>query len=289
MQCIPVCSCSEAHLRIEGVFVGVSAHEDPLVPALRHAHRDAEALGALFADFNAHFGHSTDGLRILTNHNATVEAVEASLRAAVDRVGIVGADALVVHFSCHGGPSGEIVLYDTFRGRLGETGLAIATVIATLTQELRVPVILSLDCCFSGTVLGMDGTLNREAFDRFMAGFTGVSRFVVWASEPGQPAYEDLGLAHGYLSYSLLQGFSRARAAGTPSIRIAEWLVDAASDVSQLARRAGRVQQAGCYALLTSTAEFPIVPIGPRQRRLSEAAGVTSTVRLPGRGNRCAL
>jgi replicative superfamily II helicase len=120
----------------------------------------------------------------------------------------------------------------------------------------------------------MPESVNREAFEGLMGSFTSESRFVVWASEPGQVAYEDVELAHGYLSHALLQGVSRARAAGKSNLRIGDWLTDAAAEVGQLAERAGRVQQAGCYAMLSSGASIQVTAVGPHQRRLSETEGI---------------
>src|SRR5439155_21253411 len=161
---------------------------------------------------------------LLTNERATSQAVRGALEAAASAVKAGEADILIVHFSCHGSQSGQLVLYDTDLDRLSETTISLSEVAETLADIPVDQVVITQDCCFSGAVLGQAGSLNREAFDRFMQPLRGEGRFVVWAAGPAEQAYENRRLAHGFLSYALAASIDTFRATGHTTVGIPEWL-----------------------------------------------------------------
>lgn len=257
-----------------GLFVGLSGQSDPLIEALRHGHRDAEALRAVFADANAFRGDSTATLRLVTNGAATRDAVTLALQELVTHTREHRPEVAIVHFSCHGGPGGELALYDCVKGRVPETALPVAEVVNALSGIQGSQVILSLDCCFAGAVLGMPESGNRDALRSLLGGFVGESKFVVWAAEPGQKAWEDIEFAHGYLTHSLIQGLHTVRSSGATAVTTAQWLTAATRSVELLAARHGHIQRAGCLGLLTSNATLLVPPVGEHQRLFSKDHGV---------------
>jgi len=257
-----------------GLFVGLSAQSDPRIEALRHGHRDAEALRAIFADANAFRGDSTVSLKLITNAAATRETVSLALEELVAHAHDHRPEVVVAHFSCHGGPSGELALHDCLMGRVPEMALPVADVVNALSTIDGSQVILSLDCCFAGAVLGMPESNNREALKALLGGLIGESKFVVWAAEPGQKAWEDVEFAHGYLTHSLIQGLSTSRSSGATAVATAQWLTSASRNVGALATRHGHIQNAGCFCQLTSNATVLVPPIGEHQRIFSQDYGV---------------
>jgi helicase len=261
-------------LAVAGVFVGLSAQDDQRIDALTYGHRDAEALHAHFADANEQRSDPLDQLHLLTNERATAASVREALNDAIANAKAGRADTVIVHFSCHGSLNGDLVLFDADRDDVGGSCVPVREVIELLSRLDNAAAVLSLDCCFSGTALGMQGSLNRDAFDGLMSQMTGDSRFVMWAASPNQKAYEDTALAHGYLSHSLLKELEAARAAGKRDLPIATWLATAVQRIEALAAAAGREQRAGCYGLLTSARTIPVAAVGSYQRQFAETAGL---------------
>jgi len=257
-----------------GLFVGLSGQSDPRIEALRHGHRDAEALRAVFADANAFRGDSAAALTLLTNGAATRDAVTLAVKELVAHARAHRPEVVIVHLSCHGGPGGELALYDCVMGHVPEMALPVADVVSALSTIDESQVILSLDCCFAGAVLGMPESINRDAFKALLGGFVGESKFVVWAAEPGQKAWEDVEFAHGYLTHSLIQGLSTSRSSGATAVPTVQWLTSASRNVEVLATRHGHIQNAGCFGRLTSNATVLVPPIGEHQRRFSQDYGV---------------
>ena len=263
-------------MRVAGVFVGLSAHSDQGFDALSFGHRDAEALFAHFADANEQRGGAIEELRVLINEEATVDQVRAAIAAAIRAANEGRADVVLVHFSCHGSISGDLALYDVNADDVPGSCLPVREVITQLATVQNAAAVLTLDCCFAGSALGMEGSPNRESFDGLMREMTSDSRFVLWAATPGQKAYEDTALAHGYLTYALLKELEVARASAQEQLPIPTWLTSAASRVGTLARAAGRVQTAGCYAMVTSPRDIPVARVGAHLQRLAESEGVPS-------------
>ncbi|HYU53806.1 MAG TPA: caspase family protein, partial [Gemmatimonadaceae bacterium] len=201
-------------MRAAGVLVGVSAQADPGIRELNFGHRDAERLHAIFADANLAAGVRPDLLHLLTNQTATCEAVRAALKDAANAVNAGHADILILHFSCHGTQSGRLVLHDTDIDRVNDTTIGLHELAEAVAGIPEAQVVITLDACFSGTVLGQPGSLNRDAFDRFMQPLRGEGRFVVWAAGPDEEAYESSVLAHGYLSHALADALETFRATG---------------------------------------------------------------------------
>jgi hypothetical protein len=137
-------------MAIAGVFVGLSAQDDPRVRALKYGHRDAEAMHAIFADANEHNNAANTHLYLLTNRSATVASVRAALTSAIDAAVRGDVDLLVVHFSCHGSISGDLVLFDADRDDASRTCLPVREIVDALAQVSNSTVVLTLDCCHLG-------------------------------------------------------------------------------------------------------------------------------------------
>jgi helicase len=261
-------------MRVAGVFVGLSAQTDSRFPALGFGERDARRLAALFADGNAELGADPGLIHLLRNEKATGAAVRDALMAATAAVAEGAAELVVVHFACHGTPFGQLVLYDSDRDDIDGTTLALHEVADLLGRVPAGKAILTLDSCFSGTVLGMPGSLNAEAFGRLMSELHGEGRFVAWAAGPDEKAFESAQVGHGYLTYGLVSALEGARVSGHTTLSVVVWIQRALEEATELARRAGRTQTPSCHLRSTAAARLRVPEVGPQQRAFAYAGGI---------------
>lgn len=260
---------SDKRMKVAGLFVGVSRLADPRIPELRFAHSDATTLHAIFADANLEQQAPAEMCRLVVNGDATKQGVLAALAGAIEDARSGRADLVVVHFSCHGSPSGAFVLHDTDAATVDATGQPVHEVIDMLSQVRDRPVILTLDCCFAGTAIGLTGSPNREAFNELMHRDQDQSRVVGCAAEFGQSAFEDMEYGHGFFSHALATRLQEARDAGDRQMDAFEWVNDAVGRTTELARTRGRSQAAVAFVTTRETrAMLRLAPRGPHQLRL---------------------
>lgn len=261
-------------MRVAGVFVGLSAQADSRFPALGFGERDARRLAALFADANAELGQDPRLIQLLRNEGATAAATREALVAATVAVAEGRADLVVAHFACHGTPAGQLVLYDTDRDNVDGTSLPLHQVAGLLARIPAGNAVLTLDSCFAGTVIGMPGSLNADAFSRLMADLHGDGRFVAWAAGSGEVAFESSQVGHGYLTYGLASALEGARANGQRTLSVAMWVQRGIEEAAALARRAGRTQTPSCHLRSTAAAQLRVPEVGPQQRAFAYAGGI---------------
>ena len=192
-----------------GLFVGIDRYDDPRVPWLSGAVRDAAALHALFADTVG------DSAVLLTDQAATAEAIRAAL---VDlREASTPADLVVLAFAGHGSEQHQLIPYDADAGDL--TGSCIflnelADAIAAIAGETLFCV---LDCCFSGGFgarvfsTGLrPRALAIDPVEDALSRFVGRGRLALTASASDQPAMESVRSGHGLLTSRLLAALQGA-------------------------------------------------------------------------------
>jgi uncharacterized caspase-like protein len=157
------------------VIVGISKYQDASIPPLHYAEKDAKD----FADFLVQGGHfAKDHVRLLTNEQATREAI---LREVGDTFlpRVAHPDDLVVfYFSGHGSPSSRdighmnyIVAYDSHKSSLFASAIAVRSLPALM--HARVPAgrtVIVLDAAHSGGAIesaeGLDlgSTVNNRGW-----------------------------------------------------------------------------------------------------------------------------
>ncbi|MBK9727089.1 MAG: tetratricopeptide repeat protein [Saprospiraceae bacterium] len=144
------------------VVVGISDYQDPAIPDLRYADKDAEAF-ANYLRSPAGGSLDKDHLRLLTNSNATAGKVASALYWLVDES--KEADQVIIYFSGHGdverkfiGQPGFLLCWDSpfnvyMAGGSIELGM-LQAVISTLTIEKKARVLMISDACHSGKLAG---------------------------------------------------------------------------------------------------------------------------------------
>ena len=198
---------NEKGSQFHGLFIGVNRYASTDIDNLASAVRDASALHALFSD------NLGDTCRLITDSDATT----ARLRAELHELQTASSenDVVVVAFSGHGSNTHEIVTYDADLYNLPSTALPLDELTELVSAIPAKHLLVVLDCCFSGgagaKVLnaplaprgGPGGVpLSTEALLNKMAG---TGRLILTASTADQPAWEDMRLGHGLLTYHLLQ------------------------------------------------------------------------------------
>ena len=144
------------------VVVGISDYQDPAIPDLRFADRDAEA----FANFlRSPAGGSLDGdhLKLLTNQNATSGRVAEALDWLVEQT--KESDQVVIFFSGHGdverktiSQPGFLLCWDApahvYMGG-GTYSLAfLQEIVTTLSLQNKAKVVVVADACHAGKLSG---------------------------------------------------------------------------------------------------------------------------------------
>ena len=198
---------NEKGSQFHGLFVGVNRYASTDIDNLASAVRDASALHALYSD------NLGDTCRLITDSDATTARLRAELREL--QTTSSENDVVVIAFSGHGSDTHEIVTYDADLYDLPSTALPLDELTELVSAIPAKHLLVVLDCCFSGgagaKVLnaplaprgGPGGVpLSTEALLNKMAG---TGRLILTASTADQPAWEDMRLGHGLLTYHLLQ------------------------------------------------------------------------------------
>lgn len=186
----------------KGVFIGVNQHDDPNIPELNGAVRDATALWALFADTMADMSS-----HLLVEKAATCDAV----RRAV--LGILSAasseDVVVITFAGHGSPAGHLVLSDTLVAKLDATSLSMIELAEAFKATKARAVLCILDCCFSGQAPARVLEVSARPRNAFvLSGVQGEGRIILSACATTESAWEQPGTGHGILTHAIIQAMT---------------------------------------------------------------------------------
>lgn len=201
----------------KAVFIGVNKHEDPAIPELTGAVRDAQALHALFQDtFEDIEAH------LLVDSSAT----NGAIRERIDRVLLDSSDedVVVISFSGHGTEGHQLVAYDTSQEEPGSTSLGMHELADKFKASSARAILCIIDCCFSGAAPArvLTETPRPRTVITDYASFEGKGRFLLAASMPTQPAWEERGGGHGLLTRAVIEVLSSGDQANDITIAIAE-------------------------------------------------------------------
>ncbi len=260
-------------MRIGGLFVGVDEYLDMSRPSLKFAGRDALLLWALFTDTNERTGHPESDTTLLVGRSATRSGVQDALDQLVARSRTLRYDFVHVHFSCHGLDDGRIVVADTSIDDHAATAPPLSEITGRIAAIRATTLVLTLDCCFAGTVRGLAESENATAFQAALNSVAGESRTVAWSSRPDEEALESGRLGHGLFSAGLISGL-RTFAIEGDRVYLSRWIQRAMQYASDESRRAGRPQTPGAYANLSPDAWIPVPMAGRRVQEANEEIGV---------------
>lgn len=258
-------------MRICGLFIGINAYPSERIDNLQFAERDAEELYAAFADLGEAQGNAAEDCELLVGKNATRATILDRLNAIGNRTQAATTELAIVHFSGHGSHDGRLLGVDADPSKLAASGIDVAAVTSAMAGIKARHVIVTLDSCFAGTVKGIEGSPNDDAFRQAVLALAGgASRTVAWGAGPFEPARESTALRHGVFSNGLVRGLYGEAVLAGDRLDLTRWLNSAMQFTREHARTTGRPQTPGAHLHIGGEAVIPAVLFGPRQRRLRE-------------------
>ncbi len=204
------------------VVIGIDSWEDPAFPPLRHAQRDASAMGDVLGLPDT--GGFDEVIRLVGPDSAIRTRILETLRDL--RARLRQQDSLLVYFSGHGtrrlvdGAWRRFLLpHDARVADLPRTSIDLADLQAFLRTLRSERIGLVVDACFHGGGKSVGGR-TRESSDPLVpglapgAGIVHVGEAHLFATSSGRPAREDDRLGHGVYTHYLLEamqwGFDKA-------------------------------------------------------------------------------
>ena len=213
-----------------GLFVGIDRYASPSINYLSGAKRDMVALHALFTD-------TLGGQAVLL---ADEQGTRAAIQEQFKQLTSCNEDDLVVvAFSGHGTETHELVTYDADVKDLENSCIPLDTLTEWFSRIPARRLLCILDCCFSG---GMGAKVlkvqalprNLASTDSLLDHLSGEGRLIFTASTATEPAWEDMKLGHGLLTYHLLealQGAEEVREAGkVPIYKLLQYVTNRVID-----------------------------------------------------------
>jgi len=239
-------------MALRAIFIGVNKHNDPGIPELTGATKDATALWALFKD-------SVEGIadERLLDDQATVasirRALDTSLGAATED------DTVVVFFAGHGTPGHQLVTFDTELSAVGRTTIPMQELADRLRNTRARASLVILDCCFSGGAPArvLEGLPIARAGGPTVTDLGGDGRMVLAAARDDQEALE-LG-QHGLFTGALL----RVLKGGLRWTDIGVLMDEVTRQVRAEAARTGHEQTPVWAGLVEGGIELPPLHAGP--------------------------
>lgn len=269
-------------MRTLGIFVGVDEQQDEAIKVLPFAARDAQILNAIFSDANEQFHGNEDSASTdticLIGKSATLAAVRDAIQSGAIRSKTNRYDLALIHFSCHGTPDGELLLYDGIDGKEHETGLPLDELIEAVNNIVATQVVVAFDTCFSGLAAGLPkvkpedaGSLAHGLVQKIRVLGNG-NRAVLMAAQANERAWESSRTRHGLLSHGLISGLEGTTlSSGNGQVSISRWIQHAVSVVLEEAKALGVTQTPELFIGITGDPTMPAFRAGPRRQAMREA------------------
>ncbi len=196
------------------VVIGISDYQDPAIPDLRFANKDAEA----FAEFlHSKGGGNLDGdhIKVLINNQATAGQIASALYWLVEET--KEGDQVIIYFSGHGdverkfiGQPGFLLCWDApskvyMAGGVLELGM-LQTIISTLSLTNKANVIMISDACHSGKLAG--SSINGSQLTNANLTKQYANEIKILSCQPNEYSIEgeQWGGGRGAFSYHLVDG-----------------------------------------------------------------------------------
>ncbi len=210
--------------QVWAVVIGISQYQNPGIPPLRYADRDAEALWGIMSKplKEGGFGIPLSNIRFLTNEQATSTNVREALTDFLK--GVIEDDIVYIFFAGHGAPDPDrpkvlyLLTYDSDLNRLAATSVKMQEIQDAMRDYIVAKtIIVFVDACHSrgvGQRASMRGLAESSLVDRYLSdlGKTRASTLTFSASDANQLSQEDKrwGGGHGVFTHYILEGLKGA-------------------------------------------------------------------------------
>jgi serine/threonine protein kinase len=222
------------------------------VESLRFATRDADALAKTLANPSL-CAFPPDQVVLLTNKEAQRDEIVQRLSRWLPEQAR-GMELVVIYFAGHGmvqslgrRQEGYLLPYDADPDDVVTRGVAMGDIARWIDGIDARAVVVCLDCCHAGKVLGSRGpaTRNMELRPALLQTMSGQGRYLLASCDEGQQSYECPEWGHGLFTYHLLRGIEgEADRDGDGRVGLAELFNYVATAVSRDAlEKFGREQK----------------------------------------------
>jgi Caspase domain len=201
------------------LVIGIGSFQDPEIPSLRFAAKDARDFAALLTD--PRFGHfSPDHVTLLTDSDATRAGILDALQDIFVKAN--EEDLVLLYVSSHGSPRreagglggvGYLVTYDTSRAKLWLDAIdyeGFSRQVSLIRARRKV---IFLDTCYSGLAAAGAKALTVEAagVNAETAGLfvSGEGTYVITSSQGDQRSFESETLHNSYFTHFLMRALRR--------------------------------------------------------------------------------
>ncbi len=199
---------------IRAVVIGISDYQDPAIPDLQYAHRDAEA----FAEWLRSPGGGSvpeDNIILLTNEKATVGRVSLALMNWLIEETREG-DRVVIYFSGHGemearllNQLGYLLLWDS-PAHVSLAGALpvdiLKQVVTTLSIEKNANVLVVADACRAGKLAASNVIGTQLTNANLIKQFAGEQKILSCQADEYSVEGEQWGNGRGVFSFYLVNG-----------------------------------------------------------------------------------
>jgi len=209
------------------LIVGIGSFQDPRIPPLQFAAKDARDLATVLTD--PEVGRfDPDNVTVLTDAEATRAGILNALQDLFVRAG--EEDLVLLYFSSHGSPRreegglggvGYLVTHDTSLDDIWLDAIdfgGLSRRAALIRARRRV---IFLDTCYSGIALAGEKSLGAEPagvdFETAALFLSGEGTYVVTSSQGDERSFESETLENSYFTHYLLRALRRPGDA--PSLR----------------------------------------------------------------------
>ncbi len=196
------------------MVVGISEYQDPDIPDLHFAHRDAKAF-AQYLQTRPVDKVKPENLKLLTNNQATGGNVHSALRNLVkdSQTG----DKVVIYFAGHGDVEtlypdepGHLLVFDTPANNYSSNSLRLddirRTVNALVSRDIQVLIVT--DACHAGKLAGSAVNGSQAATSSMAEQFNSEIKILSCQSNEYSQEGEQWGDGRGVFSWYLIQGLT---------------------------------------------------------------------------------
>ena len=222
----PVTTSGSFRTDAHAVVVGINLYADPLIPDLRFARADAEAIYNVLTDPELGRFHP-DNVTLLLDEAASQRRIRSAIGTQLPQR-TRPEDTVCIFFAGHGAPvidpqAGSkdglekyLVPYDAEAHDLRASGIPMAHVEDFFGWIDAKQILFFIDCCYSGDVGGR--TFPHPRFqprsinltDEFLRRLSGEGRVVITACSVNELSLEAPEIGHGIFSHYLLDGLRGA-------------------------------------------------------------------------------
>lgn len=194
------------------MVIGISEYQDPEIPDLRFAHRDAQAF-AIYLQIRPVDKVKPENLKLLINDQATGGNVHLAIRSIVQES--QSGDKVVIYFAGHGDVEtlypdepGHLLVFDTPANNYSANSLRLDDIRRSVNALVsrNIQVLIVTDACHAGKLAGSAVNGAQAATSSMAEQFNSEIKILSCQSNEFSQEGEQWGEGRGVFSWYLIQG-----------------------------------------------------------------------------------